>query len=190
MKCITCESWSFSVICKACQKNLLTPNIYKRQLSDDLSVYSFYALEEIEELISSKYYFHGDRVINILAQLSFGKFAKEFNYNQAVTALGIDEHTRHDFSHTAILSRHLNSPYITPQYNRLKAKNRVKYAGKDLEFRQNNPKKFMLKGINNASLILVDDVVTTGTTLLEAHKVCKKSKNDVLFALCLADAKL
>ena len=190
MKCIVCENWSLFIICKKCQKKLLNPGFYKRQLDEDFYVYSFYSFNELENLLTSKYYFHGDRVFNILAKLTFSKFAQSFNYTNDVLAVGVDDHTRHDFSHTAILTKHLKSRYIQPKYNSLKAKNPVKYAGRDLEFRQNNPRKFQLKNVNNQSLILVDDLVTTGTTLLEARKVCKKNNNEVLFALCLADAKL
>jgi competence protein ComFC len=102
-----------------------------------------------------------------------------------VYALPIDDHTRHDFSHTAILVRHLKSSSIKPIYNVLKASNIVKYAGKDLDFRQKNPRKFIYKGASNIDVILVDDLITTGTTLLEAKKVLKKHKVNVLFALTL-----
>ncbi len=190
MKCITCDTWSFSIICENCQKTLLKPSLYKRQLDEDFYVYSFYSFDELEELLTSKYYFHGDRVLNILARLTFGEFSKLFYYPEQTFAIGIDDHTRHDFSHTAILSRHLDSKHITPLYNSLKATNKIKYAGKDLEFRQKNPRKFKLKNLSSKPIILVDDLVTTGTTLLEAKKCCKKSKNEVLFALTLADAKI
>lgn len=39
-------------------------------------------------------------------------------------------------------------------------------------------------------MVLVDDLVTSGTTLLEAKKIVEKSNNSVLFALTLADAKV
>ncbi|EAL3832073.1 ComF family protein, partial [Campylobacter upsaliensis] len=37
--------------------------------------------------------------------------------------------------------------------------------------------------------ILVDDIVTTGSSILEAKKILEKNKISVLFALVLADAK-
>ena len=189
MKCICCETWSWHIICKTCQKNLLTPSLHKRQLDDDFFVYSFYKLEELEDLMASKYYFHGDRVLNILGKLTFAKFAKEFSYDDKVLAIAVDDHTRHEFSHTALLSKHLKSSQITPSFNHLKASNKIKYAGKDLEYRQKNPRKFKVNNLTNQNIILVDDIVTTGTTLLEAKKACEKSGNNLLFALCLADAK-
>ena len=38
-------------------------------------------------------------------------------------------------------------------------------------------------------VILVDDIVTTGTTILEARDTLQKAGTRVLFALVLADAK-
>ena len=41
----------------------------------------------------------------------------------------------------------------------------------------------------NIDVILIDDIVTTGSTLEEAHDALKKHDVNVLFALVLADAK-
>jgi competence protein ComFC len=181
MKCLSCENLSFQIICKSCQENLLTPSFHKRELEKDFFNYSFYSFSEIEDLISSKYYSHGDRVFNTLAKLSFKKFAQNFVFDELVYSIGIDEHTRHEFSQTAILSRHLKSEFI--------ATNIVKYAGHDLEFRKKNKRKFKTS-LTNKKIILVDDMITTGTTILEAKKVLEKRNNKVLFSLTLADAKL
>ncbi len=189
MKCLSCEKLSFQIICKTCQKNLLSPSFHKRELEKDFFNYSFYSFSEIEDLISSKYYSHGDRVFNTLAKLSFKKFAQNFEFNDLVYSIGIDEHTRHGFSQTAILSRHLKSKYIKPLYSKLIATNIIKYAGHDLEFRKKNKRKFKTN-LTNKKIILVDDMITTGTTILEAKEVLEKRDNEVLFSLTLADAKL
>lgn len=188
MKCLSCEQLSFKIICNKCQQNLLTPSLYKRELEKDFYNYSFYSFSEIEEFITSKYYFHGDKVFNILASLSFEKFALNFEFNELVYSVGIDEHSRHEFSQTAILSRHLKSKNILPIYNQCKATNIVKYAGHDLEYRQKNKRKFKTN-LSNKKIILVDDLITTGTTILEAKKTLEKKNNEVLFSLTLADAK-
>ena len=185
MLCITCNSISLQIICKTCQTTLLEPNFYKKELEKDFFVYSFYDYKDLEDLIQSKYYFYGDRVFNILAKLSFKKFSLNFEFENPIFALAIDDHTRHDFSQTAILTKHLKNAYIKPLYNTLKAKNIVKYAGKNLEFRQKNPRKFIYSGVKNCDVILIDDVLTTGTTILEAKKALKKEGVNVLFALTL-----
>ena len=190
MLCITCKNFSLQIICKYCQNNLLIPSFHKREIADGFYNYSFYALSELEDLLNSKYYFHGDRVFNILAKLSFEKFAKNFDFDSEVFAIPIDDHSRHEFSHTAILAKHLKSKIITPKYNCLKATNIVKYAGKDLDFRLKNPRKFKLTNIHNQMTILCDDLITTGATIKEAKKVCERQNNQVLFSLTLADAKL
>lgn len=191
MKCISCESISFQIICKNCQKNLLSPSFNKRLLSKDFINYSFYPFKEIEDLILSKYHFHGDRVFKILAKLSFRKFAHNFDLNdEKIIAIPIDDHVRHYFSHTAILAKELKSKNITPKYNILKATNIVKYAGKDLDYRQKNPRKFKVQNIKNQKVILIDDLITTGTTILEAKKALERLNCEVLFSLTLCDAKI
>ncbi len=188
MKCLLCENLSLSIICNKCQTTLLQPTFYKRELTNGFFNYSFYSFKEIEELLNSKYYFHGDRIYSILAKLSFNKFAQNFSFNETVYAIGIDEHTRHDYSQTAILSKNLNSSFIKPLFGQLKAKNIVKYAGKDLEFRKKNKRNFETN-LTNKNIILVDDLITTGTTILEAKKILEKKGNNILFSLTLADAK-
>ena len=189
MKCLSCENLSYQIICKKCQQNLLAPSFHKRELEKDFYNYSFYSFSEIEELISSKYYFHGDRVFNILASISFKKFGKSFEFDEIVYSVGIDEHTRHEFSQTAILSKHLKSKFIKPIHNSLTATNIVKYAGHDLDFRKKNKRKFKTN-LRNKKIILVDDLITTGTTILEAKKTLEKNDNEILFSLTLADAKI
>lgn len=186
MKCISCDKFSFRIICKACQSILLVPNFHKKELEKDFFVYSFYEYIEIEDFIQSKYYFHGDRIFNILASLSFKKFSLNFNFNEKIYAIPVDDHTRHDFSQTAILAKHLKSQFINPIYNTLKASNIVKYAGKDLEYRQKNKRRFIYKGPKNCCVILVDDLITSGSTILEAKKALEKQNVKVLFALTLA----
>lgn len=190
MKCTSCDKLSLQIICKTCQTTLLAPNFYKKELEKDFFVYSFYDYKDLEDLIQSKYHFYGDRVFNILAKLSFAKFAENFHFSSEVLAIPIDDHTRHNFSHTAILAKHLESKIIIPKYNCLKATNIVKYAGKDLEFRQKNPRKFKSIDVVNKNIILCDDLITTGETIKQAKKTLEKKENEVLFSLTLADAKL
>ena len=187
MRCISCQNLSFRIICKRCQKTLLKPSFNKRELEKDFFVYSFYSYEEIKELLLTKYELYGHRVFNILAKHSFEKFAKNFKYEDIV-AIPIDDHTRHQFSQSAILAKHLYSKTIKPVYSTLRATNIIKYAGKDLVFRKNNPRNFKYRGKKDLNVILIDDLVTTGTTILEAKKVLEEKGCTVLFTITLADA--
>lgn len=189
MRCLSCNSLSMDIICKECQDQLLRSSFFKRELEKDFFVYSFYEYEEIKDLINSKYHFHGDKIYKILASLSFKLFAKNFSYKNVI-AVPIDDHTRHQFSQSAILAQSLNSEGIKPVFSTLKAQNIVKYAGKDLKFRKNNPRNFKYNGKKGLQIILVDDLVTSGQTLLEAKEVLKQNSCEVLFALALSDAKM
>ncbi|VAY88133.1 Possible purine/pyrimidine phosphoribosyltransferase [hydrothermal vent metagenome] len=190
MRCLSCENLSWLLICKNCQNNLLKPSFYKRRLLDDFFIYSFYNYDEIKEFINSKYQFYGDKIFNILGSIAFQQFANNFEFTQVVTAIPIDDHTRHDFSQSAILAKHLKSKFITPVYGTLKATNIVKYAGKDLNFRQRNKRNLNYNGKTNLKIILVDDLVTTGLTILESKKALEQYQCEVLFALTLSDANV
>jgi len=104
MRCLLCEKLSFQIICKTCQTTLLIPSFHKREIERDFYNYSFYSLSELEDLISSKYHFFGDKVFNILAKLSFEKFALNFKFDKKITAIPIDDHTRHEFSPLLLLT--------------------------------------------------------------------------------------
>ena len=190
MRCITCQSFSFKIICKDCQEKLLLPSFYKRELKKDFFVYSFYKFDEVKDLLNTKYEFYGDKVYTVLSSLTLKKFALNFIFENDVVAIGIDDHTRHEFSHTAILAKSLKSKNITPKFNLLKAQNKVKYAGKDLKFRKNNKRDFVYKGKQNIQVILVDDLITTGSTILEAKEVLEKNNCEVLFALTISDVNI
>jgi len=193
MRCLTCQSISFLIICKSCQEKFLTPIIKKRFLAKGFFVYSFYAFSEIESLLNSKYQKFGDEVYKILAKNSFKPFSQTYlqNYKNEkyFTALGIDDYPMHDFSQTAILARSLKNKYFKAKYGLLRAKTRVKYAGKSLEFRKANPRNFLCKIKNTENIVLVDDIVTSGTTLLEAKQSLEKNSCKISFALSLADVR-
>jgi len=190
LRCILCQNLSVYIICKACQNCFLKPNFKTRILEDDFKVHSFYEYKEIKELINTKYEFYGDRVFKILANLSFKKFANEFTYNSQVYAISVDDVNSHQFSQGSILVKALKSNNIKPIYNTLKAQNKVKYAGKSLEFRRKNKRNYKYFGKKNIQIILVDDIITSGNTLLEAKQILQNNKCELLFALTLSDAKI
>lgn len=187
LTCFSCGELSLPIICEKCAKNLLTPSLIKRELGD-LLVFSFYKYSEIEKFLLTKHTMVGAKIFEIIARESFGEFASNFEYDESLLALPIDDHTDNGYSHTAILAHALSSKYIKPIYKSLRAKNQIKYAGQTLEFRQSNPRGFVYSG-KPSSVILIDDIITTGTTLLEAKDAAESSGGEVLFALTLADAR-
>ena len=190
MRCLSCEKLSIQIICKVCQNNLLKPDFKTRIVANNFKIYSFYDYEEIKKLINTKYKFYGDRVFNILGNLAFKKFAQNFEFTEQIYAIPIDDNTKHEFSQSAILAKHLKSNYIKPIYSHLRALNDVKYAGKDLLFRQKNKRNFKYTGPHNIKVILIDDLVTSSLTLVEAKNTLEKFGCEILFGLTLSDANV
>ena len=188
MICFVCEGISLEIICSKCQQNLLVPENNIRELECGLSVISFYSYEEIEALLKTKYSLIGSRVYKVLAKNSMNIFAKNFKYDEKIYAISVDDRINKGYSHTAILSHELKSDIIVPYFSKLLSQNDIKYAGEDLEFRKSHKKEFKYLGKKDIKAILVDDIVTTGSTLCEAKEVLEKSGVEVLFGIVLADS--
>ncbi|MBD3796644.1 MAG: ComF family protein [Campylobacterales bacterium] len=187
MRCMMCENFSYTHICKKCQNTFLQPSLYKRKIKDDIELISFYKYDEIKELLHTKHTDLGHHIYNILAKLSFAKFAEAFHTSEPFVSIAIDDHVRNGYSHTAILNRHLRSYNIKPLFNKLRANNKVSYSGKSKYFRQNNPRNFQLNPIKSKNIILVDDIVTTGETLLQAIQCFEK--NSTILCISLVDVR-
>lgn len=187
MKCMMCESLSLKHICPKCQTNFLTPSLYKRKLSNGIEVLSFYKYKEIQELLFTKHTDLGFYIYSLLAELSFKKFADNFVFNEDIVSIAIDDNVKNGYSHTALLNKQLLSKSIKPLYNRLRAGNSVTYSGKSREFRLLHSREFKLKNFKEKNVILVDDIVTTGTTLTQAIELLKRADKEVLFCLTLCD---
>jgi len=190
LRCVLCRSFSFNIICNECISTYLKPNLYKRVLPNSLTVYSFYRYSDIEFLLKTKHKFIGYSIYRTLAKNSFQKFARNFNYDNKVVAIPIDDDPKYSYSHTAILAKSLKSKNIKPIYSKLRAKNSVSYSTKNLSYRLTHPRDFRVDYKLDDDVILVDDIVTSGATLSEAKNVLKKRNNSVLFALTLADARI
>ncbi len=184
MKCMLCESLSFTHICGSCQNNFLKPQIYKRKIQG-IEVLSFYKYKDIKDLLHTKHTDLGYYIYNILAANSFKKFSDEFHTKDIYNSIAIDDHTRNGYSHTSILNNALRSYNIKPLHNKLHAQNRVKYSGQTKAFRLSNPRKFQYQHDEINNIILVDDIVTTGTTLNEAIKLI--GSGHIAFCLTLVD---
>ena len=190
MKCLMCESLSLTHVCNSCQELFLSPSIYKRRLSNGVEVISFYKYSEIKKLLHTKHTDLGYYIYAILAKNSFKKFAEEFEFSNTVTSIAIDDNIQSGYSHTAILNLRLASQYIKPIFSHLRAKNSVSYSGKSKEFRILNPRDFKFKEFDNSEVILVDDIVTTGSTLSQAIETMRQNNKEVLFCLTLSDVSL
>ncbi|EQB40108.1 hypothetical protein M947_03540 [Sulfurimonas hongkongensis] len=190
MKCLLCESISFSHICDSCQKTFLTPSIYKRKILNNIEVISFYKYRDIKNLLHTKHTDLGYYIYSIMAKNSFREFASSFEWQEKISAIPIDDKNSSGYSHTAILSRQLNSKIILAEFAKLRAKNDISYSGKNKEFRMMNPRDFIFSPTKNKEIILVDDIITTGSTLSQAITTINRHNHTPLFCLTLADASV
>ena len=187
LKCFSCGELSLPIICDTCRHNLLSPSLIKREIGD-LQIFSFYKYSEIEKFLFTKHSMVGAKIFELLASESFSLFASNFEYDEPISAVPVDDNTDSGYSHTAILAKALSSKLIHPAYGILRATNKIKYAGQSLEYRQSNPRNFVFKS-SKYPVVLVDDIITTGTTLLEAKSVIERGGGEVVFALTLSDAR-
>ncbi len=187
MRCLLCESLSLTHICKSCQTKFLKPSLYKRQLENGITLFSFYKYEEIKELLYTKHTDIGFYIYKILAKNSLKLFGDSFDYERRVALLPIDDTPKSGYSHTAILAKSLKSRLIKPYFAKLRAKNTTSYSGKNRAFRLNNPRNFIYREFKEEELILIDDIVTTGSTLSQAIALLQKHNKKVLFCLTLSD---
>ncbi|ELL1631815.1 ComF family protein [Campylobacter upsaliensis] len=190
MRCINCHSFTLLAFCDSCLKELSEQSWGVRNLENDFKVYYFYKYSEIKHLLHSKHKFYGYFVFKFLAKLTFAKFHQIFKPQTKLNAIALDDRVEKGlYSHAAILARALKSPFIKPVFAALHAQNKVSYSGKSLEFRRKNKRNFKLLKEIKYPVILVDDIITTGSSILEAKEILEKNKICVLFALVLADAK-
>jgi len=190
MRCYTCSKISLPIICRQCKEKLLKATISTRTIGT-LDVISFYKYSTIESLLLTKHKPEGYRIYKALAKITMKPFIEEFseNVDGNVFIVGIDEYVKSGYSHVALLTHVMKSKTIKPLHASLMAKNRVKYSGKDLQFRLHNPRNFKYTGKKNIDVILVDDIITTGITLQEAQKTLMDNGVNVLFALTLANVE-
>ncbi len=190
MRCFSCSTLSFKILCKQCIEQLFIPTISTRKVGT-LDVISFFKYSTLETLLHSKHKPEGFRIYKALANMTMRPFIEEFvaSDNRDVYIVGIDEYVKSGYSHVALLTRAMKTKTSMIQHSSLMAQNRVNYSGKNLQFRLENPRDFLYTGKSNIDVILVDDIITTGITLQEAQKVLISHGVNVLFALTLADVE-
>ncbi len=188
MRCISCGIISFRILCKKCQEDI-RPHVSKRKICDDFYSYSFFGYHEISAFLHTKHHPCGAYIYKILAQKSFIPFLQNLHV-KPLHVIPIDDKPKGGYSHTAVLVKAIKSPSVKVHYDFIRSRSNVSYSGKSLKYRKTHSRNFTCKSSNLKNVILVDDLVTTGTTLQEAYECLKKSNINPLFALTLADAKV
>ncbi|WP_292663743.1 ComF family protein [Nitratifractor sp.] len=190
MRCLSCQKFSTRVICRRCHERLFQPSVSTRK-AGSLDVISLFGYRSVSSFILSKHYPAGYRIYRYFAREHFAPFLQAFSegLEQEAYLIGIDGKPAGGYAHTAVLSRYAAVPGLRALPASLIARHRVDYAGKSLQFRLENPRDFEYRGPRGIQAILIDDLVTTGSTLAEAHRLLQRSGVEVLFALVLADAR-
>ena len=188
MRCHLCLRLSWQPLCSTCLSTILKPIPAFRTLRNGLKVYSFYSYSDIAQLLHTKHTMVGASVFKQLGRHTFFEFLKTFDFPQGAYAIPIDDHVRHGYSHSAILAK-ATKPYLEPLYGKLRAQNHESYSGKSRAYREKNRRCFEVHCEEGCSVVLIDDIVTTGCTLEEASEALQDKGINVLFALVLADAK-
>lgn len=186
MRCLLCQTISLRLLCADCDRALApAPRIHDLQ---DLKLISFYDYDDVEPLTWAKYHPFGSLVLKRLAIKAFRPFFRDLSLEQKTAIVPIDDHISRFFSHTAVLAKYAAAGRTTARFGALRAQSHEKYAGQTLAFRRAHPRRFVCKPFAENATILIDDLSTTGTTLLEASEAIQKSGKSVLFAVTLSKA--
>jgi len=193
MRCFSCNNFSIEAVCKSCVQDFLTPEMIQKEVGN-VEVISFFDYYLTVEFIKSKYTTSGYRVYKFLSKKFIAPFVESYMQGlkgeRPLYLIGVDENVKRGYSNVAQMVHYgaLKSGAIA-LHNVLKAQSKVKYAGESLEFRLNHPRNFVYRGPKDIDAILIDDTVTTGTTIEEASRVLQANNVNIHFALTLANAK-
>lgn len=188
MRCLMCGNWAFTHICSDCRGVHLAPTLHTRKIAGKMPVHSFYRYDEIESLLLTKHTDLGHYVYSVLAKCALRPFARSFDHASRVAVIGIDDHVRHGYSHTAILAKAMKTQTLKPRFSMLRDHSGIRYSGRDFQYRLTHPRAFRLWPFPEKYVILVDDILTTGLTLTQGVECVHAAGKEVLFCLTLADA--
>lgn len=191
MRCALCHSLSWNLLCRSCLR-WIAPTPQTRTIGD-LHIYSVFDYHEIEMLLKSKYAIIGSRILRLIANKAAQFFAQNAELPRDIYGVAIDDKPKGGYAHTAIIA-HAFERYtgITALYGRLIAQSNVRYAGKSLDFRRKNPRRFtttLTQEIVGNGVILYDDIIITGTTLREAATLLAKRGIPVICAITLCTTR-
>lgn len=164
-----------------------------RVLDHHVMVISFFEYHDVIDILALKYESFGSRAIKLMSKRAFKAFRDYVNCGEIAikfnNAYGIpfDDKPKHGYSHTALIAREFRSIF-KPLYNSLRSCNNVRYAARDLHFRLTNPRDLRYKGPAGVDVVVFDDIVTSGTSLMEAKKTIDLEAN-MLFGITLTDSK-
>ena len=196
MYCAICRRFRFSILCKECLDLIWNARL-RRELSNGLKVFSPFAYSELGWLLHSKDAVIGSRVFKILGRLGVECFFANYPAlldlkRDEVGVICIRNKRVGVYSHSAILARCFRRFGFKVFCNALISGNDLRFMRLSLEDRREASREFRFRPPRSSRIcafIIVDDVVTTGQTLLEASMLVESLGFKALFAWTLCDAR-
>ncbi len=194
MYCAICGKLKFNIICKTCL-DTLSHIESKRELTNGFKVFSTFALSELKLLIASKNNIVGSRILKQLGNYGIKKFFDHHKSllkinRQDIAIVCVRNKNVGAYSHSAILAKCFKKYGFNVYYNALIIGNDIKYARLNKQQRQEISRNFEFTlNKKNLGVIIVDDIITTGQTLLEASNEIRKCNYTPLFAWTLCDSR-
>lgn len=194
MYCALCGKLRWHIICMDCLENLDYIDS-KRILDNGMKVFSSFAFSELQFLLTSKNHVIGSRIFKRLGMYGVYKFLvchpNLAGLNKEQTAvLSIRNHTIGAYSHSAILAQCFKNYGFSVFHNALIIGNDNRFSHLKREERQKMGRNFQFNFTKDYSgIIVIDDIVTTGQTLLEASQIISKNSYTTLFAWTLCDSR-
>lgn len=202
INCVSCGKFDYH-LCPDCQKYLVFLKEFK-ELNNEFPIYSFFDYEktDISKLIHLFKYKYTEEVFFILEKLFLDnevKLKSKINFDQKIYYLPVPLHIRRQrergYNQSKKLSEIFQKIWPGEIINNIIIRNKYtqKQAKLNREERLLNLKdKFILNKENlekidkNAIIIIIDDVMTTGATLLEIQKLLLENYNGKVIAMTLA----
>ena len=194
MYCSMCGKLTWHIICKECLKHLEYIDS-KRVLDNGVKVFSSFAFSELKLLLASKNNIIGSRIFKRLGIYALSNFFERYQdlaklKKQEVAILSIRNKAIGMYSHSAILAQCFKIYGFKVFHNALIIGNNSHFSHLTKEERRTLGRNFSFHFKHDyLAVILVDDIITTGQTLLEASDIVKQNSYTPLFAWTLCDSR-
>lgn len=195
-KCYVCNEEGNKIICDKCMKEIPKVNDLVRLEEFELMVCSYYSFIIKDLVLRLKYKgdFHAGEILVLLLEERFRRQGIDVDYITYVP-VAKDALKKKEFNQCEFLAKELGKRLNIEVIQVLKKKNKVKEQ-KSLtrdEREKNVSKAFKLtnnKSLEGKRVLLLDDVMTTGSTLKVCAKELKKVKNIKIFLLTIAKSNI
>lgn len=190
-KCIICNSENFIGICPLCKSN-----IKRIQTQEEILSYGFYG-GVLKELILSFKYDKNFTAGDILAELLLNLIEEEKINGDYICYVPMSKKSlkKRGFNQCEIIAKKIGEKLDIPvsrcivknkntkEQKTLSKEERMRNVVGAFEIRENSK-------IYNKKIILIDDVITTGATLLECKKVLEKNAVEEITILTIAKSHI